>query len=85
MSIMKGYVGNRGHPKRSMIVGYTIKDVLECYNDYMKDGKPIGVPLSWHEWKISGKGTKNGKHSTTRIMKGLGKHNLVFCISYKLQ
>ena len=61
MSIMKGYVRNRAHPEGSMIEGYTTEEVLECYNDYMKDGKPIGVPVSRHEGRISGKGTKGRK------------------------
>jgi hypothetical protein len=53
-----------------MIKGYTTKEVLECYNDYMKDGKPIGVPVSQHKGGISGKGTKGRKHSTMRVAKG---------------
>jgi hypothetical protein len=35
---MKGYVHNRAHPKGSMMEGYTIKEVIECYADYIKDG-----------------------------------------------
>jgi hypothetical protein len=44
--VMKGYVRNRARPKGSMIEGYTTEVVVECYADYIKDGKPIGVPLS---------------------------------------
>jgi hypothetical protein len=29
-----------------MIEGYTTKEVIECYTDYIKDGKLIGVPVS---------------------------------------
>jgi hypothetical protein len=39
MPIMNGCVHNRAQPERSMIEGYTTEEVLECYNDYMKDGK----------------------------------------------
>jgi hypothetical protein len=39
MPIMNGCVCNRAQPERSMIEGYTTEEVLECYNDYMKDGK----------------------------------------------
>jgi hypothetical protein len=46
MIVMMGYVLNRAHPKGSMIEGYTTKEVVECYADYIKDGKPIGVPVS---------------------------------------
>jgi hypothetical protein len=43
---MKGYVCNRAHPEGSMIEGYTTKEVIECYADYIKHGKPIGILVS---------------------------------------
>jgi hypothetical protein len=46
MVVMKGYVRNRAHPDGSMIEGYTTEEVIECYVDYINDGKPIGVPVS---------------------------------------
>jgi hypothetical protein len=46
MVVMKGYVRNHAHPEGSMIEGYTTEEVVECYTDYIKDGKPIGVPIS---------------------------------------
>jgi hypothetical protein len=46
MVAMKGYVHNRAHPQGSMIEGYTTEEVVECYTDYIKDGKPIGVLVS---------------------------------------
>jgi hypothetical protein len=57
MSIMKDYVRNRGHPEGSMIEGYTTEEVLECYNDYMKDEKPLGVLMPWYEGRLTEKGT----------------------------
>jgi hypothetical protein len=48
MVVMKGYVCNRAHSEGSMIEGYTTEEVVECYIDYMKDGNPIGVPVSRH-------------------------------------
>jgi hypothetical protein len=45
MVVMRGYVHNRAHPEGSMIEGYTTEEVVECYADYIKDGKPIGVPV----------------------------------------
>jgi hypothetical protein len=47
----------QAHPEGSMIEGYTTKEVVECYTDYIKYGKPIGVPVSRHHGS-SGKGTK---------------------------
>jgi hypothetical protein len=46
MVVMKGYVHNRVHTEGSMIESYTTKEVIECYVDYIKDGKQIGVPVS---------------------------------------
>jgi hypothetical protein len=61
MSIMKGYVHKHAHHVGSMIEGYTTEDVLEWYNEYMKDGQPIGVPMPRHEGRITGKGTTGKK------------------------
>jgi hypothetical protein len=44
--VMKGYVRNHAHPEGSMIEGYTTEEVIECNTDYVKYGKPIGVPIS---------------------------------------
>jgi hypothetical protein len=43
MVIMKGYVCNCAHPEGCMIEGYTTEKIIECYADYIKDGKSIGV------------------------------------------
>jgi hypothetical protein len=55
MVVMKGYVRNPAHPEGSMIEGYTTEEVVECYVDYIKDGKPIGVPVSRRHGKLSRK------------------------------
>jgi hypothetical protein len=57
MVVLKGYVRNRAHPEGSMIKGYRTEEVVECYADYIKDGKPISVPVSRHHGRFSGKGT----------------------------
>jgi hypothetical protein len=46
MVVMKGYVHNHSHHEGSIIEGYTIEEVIECCIDYMKDGNPIGIPVS---------------------------------------
>jgi hypothetical protein len=46
MVVMKGYGRNRAHPEGSMIEGYITKEVVECYADYIKGGKPIGILVS---------------------------------------
>jgi hypothetical protein len=61
MVVMKGYICNRAHPGGSMIEGYTTEEVIECYEDCIKDGKQIGVPVSRHHGRLSRKGTKASK------------------------
>jgi hypothetical protein len=58
MVVMKGYVRNHAHLEGSMIECYTTEEVVECYVDYIKDGKQIGVPVSRHHGRLSGKGTQ---------------------------
>jgi hypothetical protein len=58
MIVMEGYVCNRARPKGSMIESYTIEKIIECYADYINDGKPICVPVSRHHGTLSRKGTK---------------------------
>jgi hypothetical protein len=54
-----------------MIEGYTTEEVLECYNDYMKDGKPIGVPVSQYEGRLTvEKELRERKHSMIKLTKG---------------
>jgi hypothetical protein len=59
--VMKGYVCNHAHPKGSMIEGYTTEEMIKCYADYIKHGKPIGVPVSRHHDRLSGKRTNGLK------------------------
>jgi hypothetical protein len=61
MVVTKGYVRNRAHPEGSMIEGYTTEEVIECYTNYIKGGKPISIPVSRHHGRLSGKGTKGAK------------------------
>jgi hypothetical protein len=44
-----------------MIEGYTTDEVVECYADYIKDEKPIYVPVSRHHGRLCGKGAKGAK------------------------
>jgi hypothetical protein len=64
MVIMKGYVRNHAHPEGSMIESYTTKEVIECWVDYIKDGKPLGILVSWHHVRLSEKETKGHKTFT---------------------
>jgi hypothetical protein len=61
MVVMKDHLCKRSHPEGSMIEGYTTKEIIECYADYIKDGKPICVPISRHRGRLSGKESKGLK------------------------
>jgi hypothetical protein len=39
LTVLKSYVQNRAHPEGSIMEGYTTEEVVECYADYIKDGK----------------------------------------------
>jgi hypothetical protein len=48
-------VRNRAHPEGCIMEGYTIEEVVECYMDYVKDGKRIGLPIPLHEGRLRGR------------------------------
>jgi hypothetical protein len=49
-------VQNCAHPEGSIMECYTIEEVAECYADYVKDGKQIGLPIPLHEGRLRGRG-----------------------------
>jgi hypothetical protein len=61
MGILKKYVHNRARPEGSISKGYGTEEVIEFCVDFMPDLKPIGVPQSRHEGRLSGKGTLGRK------------------------
>ena len=61
MGVLKKYVHNRARPEGSISKGYLIKEVIEFCVDFIPDLKPIGVPQSQHEGRLSGKGTLGKK------------------------
>ena len=38
-----------------------MEEVIEFYVDFIPDIDPIGIPESWHEGRLSGKGTQGKK------------------------
>ena len=61
MSTLKGLARNKAHPEGSMVEGYNTEEVVECYVDYLKDVDAIGLPVLWHEGRLSGKGVRGKK------------------------
>jgi hypothetical protein len=63
MGVLKKYVRNRARPEGSIVKGYGNEEVIEFCIDYVPDLKPIGIPQSRPEGRLSGKG-KIGRKST---------------------
>jgi hypothetical protein len=61
MGVLKKYVHNRARPEGSISKGYGTEEVIEFCVDFIPDLKPIGVPESRHEGRLSGKGTLGKK------------------------
>jgi hypothetical protein len=43
LPVLKSYVQNRAHLEGFIMEGYTTEEVVECYADYVKDRKRIGL------------------------------------------
>jgi len=61
MGVLKKYVRNRARPEGSISKGYGTEEVIEFCVDFIPDLKPIGVPESRYEGRLSGKGTLGKK------------------------
>jgi hypothetical protein len=61
MGVLKKYVHSRARLEGSISKGYGTEEVIEFYVDFIPDLKPIGVPESRHDGRLSGKGTLGKK------------------------
>jgi len=66
MGVLKKYVHNRARPEGSISKGYGTEEVIEFCVDFIPDIKPIGLPESRHEGRLSGKGTLGRKSMICR-------------------
>src|SRR5215216_3272271 len=57
MGVLKKYVCNRARPEGSISMGHQTEDVIGFCVDFIPDLKPIGVPRSRYEGRLTGKGT----------------------------
>jgi hypothetical protein len=62
--ILKSFVRNRAYPEGSMVQGYCTEEAVEWALNYADLSKPIGVPKSHHEGRLTGKGTIGKKAIT---------------------
>jgi hypothetical protein len=55
--ILKSFVRNRAYPEGSMVQGYYIEESVEWALNYADPSNPIGVSMSRHEGRLTGKWT----------------------------
>ena len=56
MGVLKKCVCNRAHPEGSIAIAYETEEVVDFCVDFIDDLKPIGVPESRYEGRLTGKG-----------------------------
>jgi len=61
MGVLKKCVHNRARPEGSIASAYGTEEVIDFCVDFIDDLKPIGVPESRYEGRLSGKGTLGKK------------------------
>ena len=61
MGVLKKYVHNCARPEGSISKGRETEEVIEFCVDFLPHVRPIGVPQSRHEGRLSGKGTLGKK------------------------
>jgi hypothetical protein len=61
MGVLKKYVHNHAWPEGSITKGYETEEVIKFCFDFIPNLDLIGVPKSWHEGRLSGKGTLGKK------------------------
>ena len=67
MGVLKKYVHNRARLEGSISKGYGNEEVIEFCVDFIPGIKPIGLPESRHEGRLSGKGTLGRKSIICRV------------------
>jgi hypothetical protein len=57
MGVLKKYVHNQPRLEGSISNGYLTEEVIEFCIDFIPHLNPTGLPQSWHEGTLNGKGT----------------------------
>ena len=57
MSTLNRYMRNNTFPEGSMMESYHTEESIDCCIDYIKDRRAVGLPVSRHEGRLSGRGT----------------------------
>jgi hypothetical protein len=62
--ILKSFARNRAYPEGSMVQEYCTEEAVEWALNYVDLSNSIGIPMSCHEGRLTGKGTI-GKNALT--------------------
>jgi hypothetical protein len=66
IGVLKSFTRNRAYPEGSMVQGYCTEEVVEWALKYANLSNSIGVPMSHHEGRLTGKGSIGKKAITSR-------------------
>ena len=75
MKILKWYTKNLHRPKASIVERYIAEETIEFCLEYIEKAKPIGLPESWHDKKVGGKGSR-GLHVIAPTVEDLQQTHL---------
>jgi len=73
MSTLNGYMRNSAFLEGSMMESYHTEESIDCCIDYIKDRRAVGLPVSRHEGRLSGRGTIGKKRFVDSDNKQLEK------------
>ena len=70
MKILKGYTKNLYRPEASIVERYIAEEAIEFCLYYIEKAKPAGLPESFHDDRVGGKGSR-GLHVITPSVEDL--------------
>ena len=70
MKILKGYTKNLHRPEASIVERYIVEEAIEFCLEYIEKAKLVGLLESWHDDRVSGKGSR-GLHVITPSVEDL--------------
>ena len=57
MKILKGYTKNLHYLEASIVKRYIAEKTIEFCSEYIEKEKYVGLPESWHDERVRGKGS----------------------------
>jgi len=75
MKILKGYTKNLYRLEASIVERCIAEEAIEFCSEYIVKAKPVGLPDSWHDERVGGKGSR-GLHVITPRVEDLQQAHL---------